>query len=456
MTSKKLRHTWSKLAVLTGLFALTAALGMSSAECPAGGNDGLTGKFVGSARCAQCHTRVHLDWSETLHARAYDTLEAIGQETNDTCLACHTVGFGEEGGFVSRALTNDLAAVGCESCHGPGRDHVENVNDESLHPPKNLSADVCGRCHTGSRHPTFEEWSTAGHALVTEIPAEDFSIGILLNNCGKCHSGEFFYRALLNSETIADDAFLGVAREDLIAITCVVCHDPHRRTGNAAAPDEGRDFQLRFPEVANPTPTNTIDAATNGSRFNLCGQCHHSRGRTWQSTSRGPHASVQANIYTGEMPMPDTDGAVTPLVPSRISVHALAREQCATCHMFRQDFMDEFAPAIAGHTFAVNTGGCATSGCHPSAGQASAALTTLQTEIQGKLDDIRMRLGDASTWEYAATGGPMDQSTINDNIKKIRFLLKYVEGDGSLGVHNPDYIRDMLDLADDLLTTEGL
>lgn len=418
------------------------------------GNTGLTGKYIGSERCALCHNNMHADWSQTLHARALESLEAINQDKNPNCIGCHVVGYGEPGGFVDRATTNDLAGVGCEACHGPARDHAENVADATLRPKIDLSAEVCGTCHTGSHHPNYDDWLTAGHAQVTEAPAEDFELGEQLNNCGKCHSGYFFYYGILQAETVADDALAGVPREEQVAVTCAICHDPHARTGNATTPEDGRDYQLRFPEVKSPTPTNTIDATTNASRFNLCGQCHHDRGRTWQDTSRPPHHSNQANIYAGEMPMPDEED--TPLVLSRVSVHSFATEQCATCHMYRQDFQDEQAPAISGHTFDVNTLSCATSGCHPSSDQALAVKETLQAEIQARADDIVARLGDPATWEYKSEGGPEDQSTISDEIKKVRFLYYYAINDGSLGIHNPAYVRDLLITAQDILDSIGL
>jgi len=60
-------------------------------------------------------------------------------------------------------------------------------------------------------------------------------------------------------------------------------------------------------------------------------------------------------------------------------------------------------------------------------------------------------LGDPSTWEYSAEGGPEDQDALSDEIKQIRYLYHYVVSDGSLGVHNPDYVRDMLSKAEELL-----
>jgi formate-dependent nitrite reductase cytochrome c552 subunit len=421
------------------------------------GNSGVTGKFVGAATCAQCHPTPHAEWAQTLHATALETLEGIGQGTNSECLPCHTVGFGQEGGFVDRATTDALAGVQCESCHGAGRDHVRDPLVDAVKPVVDISADVCGACHQGSHHPNLEQWSDALHSQVNETVTDDLlDGGPTVNNCGICHSGDVFYRINVRGETVPEDAFVGLAAEDLTPITCAVCHDPHARTGNAAAPNEGRDFQLRFRQVASPTPSNAIEDVTNPQRFNLCGQCHHDRGRTWETTSRPPHHSNQANIYVGEMAIPDPE-TQEPLVLSRVSVHSLAAEQCATCHMYREDFQSEFAPAISGHNFAVNNAGCATSGCHPSSDAAIAAQATLQAEIESRLDDILERLGNPAVWEYTSNGGPDEagQADITNAIKQTRFLYYYALVDGSLGVHNPDYVRSILEKAESLLAESG-
>lgn len=450
-----------------GMVVLAAVMLFGVAGCPQpppdNGNDnttgdsGLTGKYVGAATCQQCHPGPHADWSATLHATALETLEAIGQGTNAQCVGCHTVGFGEEGGFKDRATTNSLAGVQCESCHGPGGAHVRDPINDAVKPYIDISADVCGKCHQGSRHPNFEQWSEALHSQINEdVTADLLEGGNAVNNCGMCHSGDVFYRVNIRGETVPSDAFAGLTPEDLTPITCAICHDPHARTGNAARPDEGRDFQLRFRQVASPTPSNAVEDTTNPQRFNLCGQCHHDRGRTWEVGTRPPHQSNQANIYVGEMPIPDPQ-TQTPLVPNRVSVHSFAPEQCATCHMYRQDFQSEEAPAISGHNFTVNNAGCATSGCHPSTESAVAAQATLQAEIQGRLNDIAARLGDRSTWDYTSEGGPdaAGQAALADWIKQTRFLFYYSQNDGSLGVHNPDYVRSMLVKAEALLLQNG-
>jgi hypothetical protein len=258
----------------------------------------------------------------------------------------------------------------------------------------------------------------------------------------------------VRGDELDDDALEGVAPEEMAAVECSVCHDPHERTGNGVAVADGRDFQLRHPEVRTSAPSDAIADVTNPDRFNGCGQCHRSRGNTWQS-SRGPHASVQSNVYTGEMPIPD---GTESLVLGRISIHSFAAEQCATCHMYRQDFQDAFAPAIAGHTFGVNAASCANVGCHPSGEQALAAQAALQNEVQNRLDGIAERLGDPATWEYTSNGGPDSdgQDAIADEIKQVRFLYHYLLSDASLGVHNPAYARSILTTAELTLLSIGL
>jgi hypothetical protein len=422
------------------------------------GNSGVTGKFAGADTCQLCHPGIHQDWSVTLHAGALETLEAIGQGSNAVCLPCHTVGFGEDGGFVDRMTTNALAGVQCENCHGPAKDHTMDPLNKDLTPVVSISPEVCGDCHQGAHHPNFEQWSESAHSEVTPSVANSIVAGGgNVNNCGICHSGDVFHSVVIKGETVPGDAFVGMSVEDLTPVACAICHDPHQRTNNAAAPDEGRDFQLRFRQSVSPTPSNTIEDAVNPLRFNLCGQCHHSRGRTWTATARGPHHSVQSNVYAGEMPVDDLE-TQGPLVLSRLSVHSFATEQCSTCHMYRQDFESDQAPAISGHNFTVNNAGCATSGCHPSTDSAIAAQATLQAEVDARLNQIAARLGNPATWEYTSDGGPdaAGQAELVDAIKQIRFLYHYILSDGSLGVHNPDYVRDMLIKAEQLLTGLGM
>jgi hypothetical protein len=455
--------------------AATIAIGLSVTGCPqlfpppgngngngnsnvnaSKGNSGLTGQYVGSERCMQCHRNQHFEWSQTLHGRALETLEAIGQDKNPNCVRCHVVGFGEPGGFVDRATTDALAGVGCEACHGPAREHVENVNDASLRPKIDMSSTLCGRCHTDSHHPNFDEWESSAHASVTASVAAELVQGHNVNTCGQCHSGEAFFAINVLNKEIAENAFVGRQPNELLGVTCAVCHDPHQRTGKATDPGDGRDFQLRFSETVQTTPVNLAEATADPTRFNLCGQCHHDRGRDWTAT-RAPHHSVQSNFYIGEMPVPElADGVPDLIVPSANMKHLEASEQCATCHMYRQDFNSAEAPAIAGHDFQVNFAGCVQSGCHNTAEAIQTRHETRKARVISEIAALRARMGPIENWGYTSDGGPQNQNSIPENIRKVRFLLAYIEADGSYTTHNTDYGDAILQKADELLDAEGL
>ena len=430
---------------------------------PTTGDSGLTGKYVGATRCSLCHNSIHSKWNQTLHSKALESLEAIGQGSNSACVGCHVVGFGEAGGFVNRATTNSLAGVGCEACHGPGGDHVANIEDKTKYPPKSIAADVCGKCHTGEHHPNFEDWEMSNHAGIQPELIEEFAAGTNAATCGVCHSGDVFV-AKLNGETVNADFLKNKTEEEMNPITCAVCHDPHEKTGNAVEPEDGRDYQLRFAQVKFTTPTNTLTAAQDPTRFNLCGQCHHARNRVWTDSSREPHPSDQINVFFGEMPLPDAKP--DPIIPSRPSVHLNAAEQCSTCHVFRKPIEEGIAPAVSGHTFEVNFEGCVD--CHGSAEIAEAKLDGLKVELDGRAAAVKSALDTwalanvieskgALSWEYTSEGGPATagQTKIPDGIKKARYIYYYVVAGGGNGAHNPDYVREGLMLALDYIATAG-
>lgn len=414
-----------------------------------------TGPYVGAEVCAQCHANIHTEWSATLHTQAMTALQSVGQADNPGCLPCHTTGYGQDGGFVSLATTPELANVQCEDCHGPARQHVMNVTDKSLAPIVSVSSDVCGKCHTTDTYPQFPQWQLSAHAVVTAVPAADFSKGQLLTTCGPCHSGDYRFQTIILGDTVSPDLLKGVAPDKMNAITCVICHDPHARTGNAVNPDDSRDYQLNYPVAVATPQSNSVAVLTDPIGYNLCGQCHHTRGSTWTATDRSPHPSIQSNVYIGDMPMPAGEEN-SPLVPNTRSVHRFVPAQCATCHMFVEPSPSQFAPPIASHTLLIDLNACSSAtGCHPSPASADADRLALQNEVQTRLNNIAARLGPISEWGYSQEGGPADQSGISDTVKKTRFLYYYVLNDRSLGVHNPEYVDEMLTEAENLLSSIG-
>ena len=211
-------------------------------------------------------------------------------------------------------------------------------------------------------------------------------------------------------------------------------------------------------------PTNTLAAAQDPTRFNLCGQCHHARNRVWTDSSREPHPSDQINVFFGEMPLPATKP--DPIIPSRNSVHLYASEQCSTCHVFRKPFVEGLAPAVSGHTVEVNFEGCIE--CHGTADIAEAKKKNQKTEINSRVAAVKAALDTWANsnnieskgvlgWEYTSEGGPAaaGQTKIPDGIKKARYIYYYVVAGGGTGAHNPDYVREGLALALDYVATAG-
>jgi len=107
--------------------------------------------YLGVAECAKCHQPFIDTWKKTGHAKALLSLEKTGKSSDPECLVCHTVGFGEDGGFYSVATTPELANVQCEVCHGTGKDHIMDFSK----PMTPVTEYVCMRCHTKDKSPDF-------------------------------------------------------------------------------------------------------------------------------------------------------------------------------------------------------------------------------------------------------------------------------------------------------------
>lgn len=445
------------------------------------GNSGVTGQFVSAQAqvvvdaaandvrvgCAFCHPSAHEDWMTSSHPQALQSLEAIGQGTNPNCLPCHTTGFGQEGGFVNRQTTDALAGVQCESCHGPGGPHVDDIMDPALRPPfsvEMVDAAICGDCHD-FHHPTFDQWSASGHAGAEgfEEVAEGIAAGapIRTTNCGICHVGQARQLLVIEGRTDVTNTTLrdqGWTFEELDPITCEICHEPHAATGLGSERPDRLDTQLRYPLVRVSTPSDVLTDATNPERFGICGQCHHARrdaeasatgSDTWQKTSRPPHHSVQANVVNGEMPIPP---GTQSLVGNRQHAHSFTARACSTCHMHPEPQPNPMQPdaTTSGHEFQVNLASCLLSGCHPSGQNIEARMTSLQADTQNRLDALRARLDAAygvNGWVYANENPAIDQAALSDEALQARFILYYIEYDGSMGMHNPNYVDRLLTYA---------
>jgi hypothetical protein len=88
--------------------------------------------YIGSEKCQKCHAHAFAVWQKSKHAHAFQTLVDAKRPSlrqfDGECVICHVTGFEYTSGYRNDIATPNLKDVGCESCHGPGSEHVDNKN----------------------------------------------------------------------------------------------------------------------------------------------------------------------------------------------------------------------------------------------------------------------------------------------------------------------------------------
>jgi hypothetical protein len=363
------------------------------------GADGFLGyndpATLSNPTCAECHAELGAQWKGTGHASAWADLQASGH-ASATCDNCHTVGqngsAATEGGFEA---TGDARYhdVQCESCHGPGQDHVDTGQNGPLAglAVTDAAGDFinCAECHNGTHHPFVEQWVLSAHAAATELHGATAG-----GSCAGCHQAQ---GALVAWGV--NDNYIEKSQDPLanpLPITCAVCHDPHNDV-NAG--------QLRF----------TVE--TNSIEQHLCSRCHNRRSEPDPGSSHGlaPHSPESALIVgeAGWFP----PGANIGVGEIRATHGTDANPTlCARCHVFPRTINDpatgDFAFNSYGHTFnaipcvdpatgiengetecelstTARTFAACVDGCHTGGeGAALAALTAASTRIENESNQL--------------------------------------------------------------------
>ena len=112
--------------------------------------------YIGSQACQECHQKEFSQWSHSSHATAFNTLRTIGREYYPECVTCHVTGSGYESGYeIGNSERAHLADVGCETCHGPGKQHTYTPLKENIR--GQVPEKVCMECHTPEHSPGFDQ-----------------------------------------------------------------------------------------------------------------------------------------------------------------------------------------------------------------------------------------------------------------------------------------------------------
>lgn len=112
--------------------------------------------YVGQEVCKACHEQAYAIWEATRHAHAFASLQAVNKAFDANCIGCHTVGFGQPGGFIEPEVSGHLLNVGCEACHGPGKAHAASGGTVRLSGEHRPGPETCAGCHHHNHSPSFQ------------------------------------------------------------------------------------------------------------------------------------------------------------------------------------------------------------------------------------------------------------------------------------------------------------
>lgn len=362
---------------------------------PADTTSGFLGYFSVAEKqttCGNCHTSFQAAWSQTKHAHAGADLEASGH-ASDACWGCHAVS--EKGNALTvpagYSVVHDSAYrdVQCESCHGPGYQHVLNPTRETR-PLASIKADTgltngCGECHSGVHSPFVEQWKQSAHGS-----GPGFNAAATNATCAPCHEGRTAIAVKFNDPA----EYIEKSGATPQRIVCAVCHNPHGSENSA---------QLRA-SIAEPT------------RDNLCVKCHAREGEPspGSATRRGPHAAQGLLVIDEDVGWIPPNFELQYDTSRIVGTHGTEANPrlCASCHVTKFDVTDQatgdFLLTSVGHTFepircldaqglptdgpcAVDQRdfrGCAVSGCHGSASAARTAFVTVKARMEYLTDQL--------------------------------------------------------------------
>jgi hypothetical protein len=144
--------------------ALQVKMAEDEAKAFAARGESVPSPYATSEACAKCHQSEFDKWQKTRHSHAFAALETRQRTFDAACVGCHSLGFQDRGGFINIKATPQLANVHCESCHGPGAEHVNAPTAGNYKtPPKNQS---CLICHDRDNSPDFDfdkYWPVVAH-----------------------------------------------------------------------------------------------------------------------------------------------------------------------------------------------------------------------------------------------------------------------------------------------------
>ena len=226
-----------------------------------------------------------------------------GMNWNSMCAACHNTRLRKNYDPATDTYRTTMAemSVGCETCHGPMKDHVvwrkESPASPAVDPavgkiPPGRRLDICGSCHSRRAELTgdfFPGESYFDHYNLT-VPDE---------------SDLFFPDGQVYGENYVLTSFMS-SRMHAAGVTCLDCHEPH--TNRTLLP--GNELCLTCHNGSRPDsptirPTDHSHHAE-GSAGNLCVSCHMPQTTYMQRHPRRDHGfTIPDPLLTQRLGIPN-------------------------------------------------------------------------------------------------------------------------------------------------------
>lgn len=387
------------------------------------------------------------------------------------------VGYGSTSAASKRILDSEV----CGQCHGTlnsGQNTLGYTPDRKLSEFATLRTTVPTEgpflanpggfsfyptgANKGMKHSYYNEWLVSGHSVKGQLAndaadaspyqktgAARFSDRMATASaaCLKCHTGEgYLIRKLGTENGIMEDAVLSTATTGFYGQECVICHDPHKSDGTGLA--------VRTPDAANgPVGSSTSGLATGNT--SICEDCHN-----WQAEVQGSLPSIGGRVSHPQRETLHGRG-LSNFVDIADAAEFMPGTSCNECHMpvTRTDFPDvendmrygdrslkryshRMLPMLPGEAedWNVREFGDSCTPCHTGTSRAD-----LQTSIDGWQAATTAKLNAAIAARDAAR--LRAASATSDLEDRATSVINWVNGDASVGAHNPPYIAAALDKA---------